>query len=77
MKCKHCENQKMTSIVDLPTIVKTKSDKVIQFYDEEGGYHYHDPSVYIKIFKCSNGHETQIEDFHGCPTCGNKWRHGI
>lgn len=74
MKCFACEKQDLKSVVVAANPVKLLTGKVIQFYDEEGRYHYHDTSEYLKKYKCSNGHEFEEKSYHGCPECADRWR---
>ncbi len=76
MKCKECEKLNMRSTLTPGPQVKVAQGVHVQFYDEDGHYHYHDPQVFEQSFDCSKGHKTVLTQKNGCPTCGEQWRSG-
>jgi len=45
-----------------------------QYVDEEGRNHWHNPTVSISVYRCSNGHEIKYIRHANCSTCG--WNTG-
>lgn len=74
MKCPQCVSEGLRSQVTMGSPFKTEKGKPVQFWDEDGNYHYHDPAKYSTDYRCSNGHEFNLASTHGCPTCGESWR---
>lgn len=46
------------------------------FYDEDGRYHYHGSTVFVVVYKCSNGHETRAVNHTACTTVGCTYKTG-
>lgn len=56
MKCKQCNEEGLTSRVEVGPGFRTAMCAV-PYYDEQGRYHYHDPNTSTYTYQCSNGHE--------------------
>lgn len=74
MRCPTCVSENKRSTVTVGQPAKTVNGVPVQFFDEDGQYHYHDPAKYSTPHKCSNGHLFDIASVHGCPQCGDTWR---
>lgn len=44
----------------------------MEYFDEQGTYHLHDPNTISREFSCSNGHRWQEQTVRSCPACGER-----
>lgn len=58
MRCPICEKQELSSkyYFSHNTIGATLLSS-IDYYDEKGRFHYHDPNIHTVRSECSNGHK--------------------
>ncbi len=64
--CPKCQELKLKSIVrchDGTITAMGTSD----FYDEGGGYHFHNPNIGNNNYSCSNNHSFNIKNKISCP----------
>lgn len=55
MKCPICEEEDLKSMVHILYHGKTCMGHV-QYFDENGAYHNHDPNLTTTKYSCTNGH---------------------
>ena len=73
MICNQCKNLGLKSEI-YPGNGMSTCMGFIQYYDQEGNLHVHDPNTTRYDYRCSNGH-TWVEEtsMSHCPACGDEW----
>ena len=68
MKCPMCTKQGLTSMV----VFEHAGPKAIggmEYHDDGGNLHSHDPNFRHRKLHCTNGHEMLISEYDSCPSC--------
>jgi hypothetical protein len=69
-KCPFCDDKNKKSVVMYTGFSKNNTSiKFGNHWDEDGGFHHHNPNKQCFLFKCSNGHKWQEKWFQECPSC--------
>lgn len=71
MICRECRKKKKKSrIYFTQEVIPGKTEK---YFDEYGKLHYHNLSISIFRFECTNGHKWEKRVRNKCPVCGYKF----
>ena len=69
MRCEQCKIDGLRSVLFSEGSSTTLMGGV-EYYDEDGRFHVHDPNITTTTLKCSMGHVTLDKSTLKCPICG-------
>lgn len=72
MKCPECVKEGKKSCVKVGDC-ETTTMGYLPYYDEEGGYHDHNPNVTTRGFACDRGHSWWAHEYNKCPNPDCNW----
>lgn len=68
MKCPTCVAEGKKSIV-YDKFMTTTCMNFVNYFDEDGNAHSHDPNTHTKSYSCSIGHRWSESTHSKCPSC--------
>jgi len=69
MICDQCKAENKKSTITPASYAAITAMCHIQYWDEDGKHHYHDPNIRTQSFSCSNGHDWKQNTYNRC-WCG-------